>query len=237
MSEISVFDCSRFSKDELAAFINDIMRMLSEDFESAPQWAIPFFEAYNKLSQTLALTEPTSTSVDLQRLDQAADLAWSNLNQYLKIMVKHPDNETSEAALNVKAVFDQIDNPTALPYSVEYSALERLISALDCLAPAEVDRCGARPWFDVLKQSVTSFTTLYTARIRENSERVIGENKAARQNIITAYRMLVENANVVQRLSPSPSLESFIQHVNELIARNRALRKARKTAKAAANAE
>jgi len=237
MSEINVFDLSKLPKNELVAYFTDVMRMLSEEFVSVPNWAESFVDAYNALTNQLAVSEDDVNYLDIQSADQVADSAWVNLSQYLKIIIKHPDSEIAEAATRVKTIFDQIDNPTKLSYSVEYSELERLITALETYAVADMDRCGARPWFEVLKQSVTAFVTLYTAKIRENSARNLGENKAARQSSVIAYRSLVENANVVQRLSPTPALENFIAHVNELINRKRAVIKSRKTTKAAAKAD
>lgn len=237
MSEIGVFDLSRLTKDELSGFMKDVLRMLNKNFEETPIWAEGFELSYAKLSRIMSTSpeDAAKASQDLQTADQLADSAWSNMNQYLKIMARHPNDVIASAVIRVKVVFDETENPTMLSYSVEYDMLERLIESLDLLDPATLNTSGIVPWLNELKSSVANFTALYKQRVQDKAAHIIGEGKAARQQCISEYRTMVQNANVVQRLSPSPELTGFITQVNILISQKRALLKARKTARLSAS--
>lgn len=163
--------------------------------------------------------------------DKKADGAWVAINTLLNLNVNHYDGAVCEAARTVLDVFDNIPNPTRLPYAEEYARLASLLTQLSAIPEETLKTAMVDGWIDELHRRVDAFNELRKTKTQTRSEIETGASKKARQALIDAYRDLVDTLNAMQLISKSDAFERIAQYINELIDTNRATMKAKKKVK------
>ena len=223
----------------LASFTNHALVSFSAEVESHVKASLPienvalcddFSASLNAFKDILASSVETFNEAILEA-DKKADGAWSAINTLLNLNVNHYDDAVCEAARTVLDVFDNIPNPTRLPYAEEYARLESLLTQLSAIPAETLKTAMVDGWIDELRRRVDAFNELRKTKTQSRSEIETGASKKARQALTDAYRDLVDTLNAMQIISKSEPFEFIAQHINELIDANRATMKAKKTAK------
>ena len=223
----------------LASFTNHALVSFSAEVESHVKASLPienvalcddFSASLNAFKDILASSVETFNEAILEA-DKKADGAWSAINTLLNLNVNHYDDAVCEAARTVLDVFNNIPNPTRLPYAEEYARLESLLTQLSAIPAETLKTAMVDGWIDELRRRVDAFNELRKTKTQSRSEIETGASKKARQALTDAYRDLVDTLNAMQIISKSEPFEFIAQHINELIDANRATMKAKKTAK------
>lgn len=223
----------------LVSFTNHALVSFCAEVESHVKASLPtenaalcddFSGSLNVFKDILASSVETFNEAILEA-DKKADGAWSAINTLLNLNVNHYDAAVCEAARTVLDVFDNIPNPTRLPYAEEYARLESLLTQLSAIPVETLKTAMVDGWIDELRRRVDVFNELRKTKTQIRSEIETGASKKARQALTDAYRDLVDTLNAMQLLSKSDAFDLIAQHLNELIDANRAAKKAKKTAK------
>lgn len=231
MKKIKSFSLVSFTNHALVSFCTEV--------ESHVKASLPvenaalcddFSASLSAFKDILALSVETFNEAILEA-DKKADGAWSAINTLLNLNVNHFDETVCEAARSVLDVFDNIPNPTRLPYAEEYARLESLLTQLSAIPAETLKIAMVDGWIDELRRRVDVFNELRKTKTQTRSEVETGASKKARQALTDAYRDLIDTLNAMQLLSKSEAFDLIAQHLNELIDANRAAMKAKKTAK------
>lgn len=231
MKKIKSFSLVSFTNHALASFCTEV--------ESHVKASLPaehaalcddFCASLSAFKDILASSIETFNEAILEA-DKKADCAWSAINTLLNLNVNHYDDAVCEAARNVLDVFDNISNPTRLPYAEEYARLESLLTQLSDIPAETLKIAMVDGWIDELRRRVDAFNELRKTKTQTRSEVETGTSKKARQALTDAYRDLVDTMNAMQLLSKSEAFDLIAQHLNELIDASRATMKAKKSTK------
>ena len=223
----------------LVSFTNHALVSFCAEVESHVKASLPvenaalcdnFSESLSAFNDILASSVETFYEAILEA-DKKADGAWSAINTLLNLNVNHYDEIVCEAARTVLDVFDNIPNPTRLPYAEEYARLESLLTQLSAIPAETLKNAMVDGWLNELHRRVDAFNELRKTKTQTRSEIETGASKKSRQALADAYRDLVDTLNAMQIISKSEAFDIIAQHLNELIDANRAAIKAKKTAK------
>ena len=223
----------------LVSFTNHALVSFCAEVESHVKASLPtenaalcddFSGSLNVFKDILASSVETFNEAILEA-DKKADGAWSAINTLLNLNVNHYDDAVCEAARTVLDVFDNIPNPTRLPYAEEYARLESLLTQLSAIPAETLKIAMVDGWIDELRRRVDAFNELRKTKTQARAEIETGASKKARQVLTDAYRDLVDTLNAMQIIAKSENFERIAQHLNELIDANRVTMKAKKTAK------
>lgn len=224
----------------LVSFTNHALVSFCAEVESHVKASLPvenaalcddFSASLSAFKDILASSVETFNEAILEA-DKKADGAWSAINTLLNLNVNHYDAAVCEAARTVLDVFDNIPNPTRLPYAEEYARLESLLTQLSAIPAETLKTAMVDGWLDELCRRVDAFNELRKTKTQARSEVETGASKKARQALTDAYRDLIDTLNAMQIISKSDTFDLIAQHLNELIDANRTLQKMRKTGKA-----
>lgn len=221
----------------LVNFTNHALVSFCAEVESHVKTSLPVENAAlcDDFSASLSeFKDMLSSSVEtfreaIMEADKKADGAWVAINTLLNLNVNHYDVAVCEAARTVLDVFDNIPNPTRLPYTEEYARLDSLLTQLSAIPEETLKTAMVDGWIDELRRRVDAFNELRKTKTQTRSEIETGASKKARQALTDAYRDLVDALNAMQLLSKSNAFERIAQNINELIDANRATMKAKKT--------
>ena len=223
----------------LVSFTNHALVSFSAEVESHVKASLPienvalcddFSASLNAFKDILASSVETFNEAILEA-DKKADGAWFAINTLLNLNVNHYDATVCEAARTVLDVFNNIPNPTRLPYAEEYARLESLLTQLSAIPAETLKTAMVDGWLDELRRRVDAFNELRKTKTQARSEVETGAPKKARQALTDAYRDLVDTLNAMQIIAKSKAFDLIAQQLNELIDANRATMKAKKTAK------
>ena len=223
----------------LVSFTNHALVSFCAEVESHVKASLPtenaalcddFSGSLNVFKDILASSVETFNEAILEA-DKKADCAWSAINTLLNLNVNHYDAAVCEAARTVLDVFDNIPNPTRLPYAEEYARLESLLTQLSAIPAETLKTAMVDGWIEELHRRVDAFNELRKTKTQARAEIETGASKKARQVLTDAYRDLVDTLNAMQIIAKSENFERIAQHLNELIDANRVTMKAKKMAK------
>ncbi len=227
--KILALNLNAMTLDEVFGFMNEVSHQIDDTFSEKPDCTKNFLNALHAFDEAMHVEASAFSGSDIQNADAEADDAWSGLNAYLKAMMNHPAAEPREAAEMIYHVFEQYENPTSLAYVTEYGIMERLVASLKEI-PADVQKkANAVEWIENLSKKCSGFVQMYSLRIQEKAGKVVGANKMARLDAISAYREMIKIINVLLIISPDDRMESFAAHLNTLISARKAVEKQRKT--------
>ena len=161
--------------------------------------------------------------------DSARDASWRGLNNYLKAMTVHPDEEKRSLAVEMKGLCDKYGDPTSLPQTEESGILHNLLQDFDAYLEDVLRSVGADAWVNDLRTKENAFLSAVANRTEEESMRTVGIVKQTRQSADEAYRSLVDLVNALAVVNGDAPYATFINHVNVLIDQQKSLLKARAT--------
>lgn len=161
--------------------------------------------------------------------DSARDASWRGLNNYLKAITVHPDEEKRSLAVEMKGLCDKYGDPTSLPQTEESGILHNLLQDFDAYLEDVLRSVGADAWVNDLQTKENAFLSAVANRTEEESMRTVGIVKQTRQSADEAYRSLVDLVNALAVVNGDAPYATFINHVNVLIDQQKSVLKARAT--------
>ena len=216
---------------------NPVLEAKVNDFTTA----VDAFDDALKASSTNPATA-TATATD-----DARDASWRGANNYVTAMCAHPTAEVAANAAEAKSLFDKYGDPTKLAQTEESGVLHNLLQDLEALDSSKRTALNLDVWITDLKTKENAFlanldvwiTDLKTKenaflaaaaqRTEADAARQVGIVKETRTAAEAAYRSLVDTVNALAMINGDAEYATFIDHVNAMIERQKAISKARTT--------
>ena len=161
--------------------------------------------------------------------DDARDAAWRGANNYVTAMCAHPTPEVAANAAEAKSLFDKYGDPTKLAQTEESGVLHNLLQDLEALDSGKRTALNLDVWITDLKTKEEAFLAAAAARTEADAARQVGIVKETRTAAEAAYRSLVDTVNALAMINGDTDYATFIDHVNAMIDRQKAISKARST--------
>ena len=199
-------------------------------------------DAFDDALKASATNPATATAT---ATDDARDASWRGANNYLTAMCAYPDAEIAAYAAEAKSLFDKYGDPTKLAQTEESGVLHNLLQDLEALDSSKRTALNLDVWITDLKTKEEAFLAAAAERTEADAARQVGIVKETRTAAETAYRSLVDTVNALAMINGYRSLvdtvnalamingdaeyATFIDHVNAMIERQKAISKARVT--------
>ena len=183
-------------------------------------------DAFDDALKASATNPATATAT---ATDDARDAAWRGGNNYLTAMCAHPDAEIAAYAAEAKSLFDKYGDPTKLAQTEESGVLHNLLQDLEALDSSKRTALNLDVWITDLKTKENAFLAAAAERTEADAARQVGIVKETRTAAETAYRSLVDTVNALAMINGDAEYATFIDHVNAMIERQKAISKARVT--------
>lgn len=161
--------------------------------------------------------------------DDARDASWRGSNNYLTAMCAHPTAEVAANAAEAKSLFDKYGDPTKLAQTEESGVLHNLLQDLEALDSSKRTALNLDVWITDLKTKENAFLAAAAQRTEADAARQVGIVKETRTAAEAAYRSLVDTVNALAMINGDAEYATFIDHVNAMIERQKAISKARTT--------
>lgn len=154
---------------------------------------------------------------ELQKADVATDKAWIAIKKQLEINCEHYEPAIRQAALDVHKVFNEIPDPTQLPYQEEYAQLEILLEKLSAIPAETLKLAMVDGWKSELRRRYTAFLELEEEISERKSNISIGAVKTSRIELYDACRVLIQQIHALAILNPDELHLSLVEKVDDLI--------------------
>ena len=188
-----------------------------------------FTDAYNAFDTALKASAVNPATASATDADTARDQSWRAANAYVKAMCAHPTAEVAANAIEAKALFDKYGDPTSLAQTEESGVLHNLLQDLEAFDAAKRTSLNLDVWIADLKAKEEAFLAAAAQRTEADAARQVGIVKETRTAAETAYRSLVDTVNALAIIEGDGDYATFIDHVNAMIERQKAILKARAT--------
>ena len=183
-------------------------------------------DAFDDALKASATNPATATAT---ATDDARDASWRGGNNYLTAMCAYPDAEIAAYAAEAKSLFDKYGDPTKLAQTEESGVLHNLLQDLEALDSSKRTALNLDVWITDLKTKEEAFLAAAAERTEADAARQVGIVKETRTAAETAYRSLVDTVNALAMINGDAEYATFIDHVNAMIERQKAISKARVT--------
>ena len=183
-------------------------------------------DAFDDALKASATNPATATAT---ATDDARDASWRGSNNYLTAMCAHPDEEIAAYAAEAKSLFDKYGDPTKLAQTEESGVLHNLLQDLEAFDSAKRTSLNLDVWIADLKAKEAAFLAAAAQRTEADAARQVGIVKETRTAAEAAYRSLVDTVNALAMINGDAEYATFIDHVNAMIERQKAISKARTT--------
>ena len=183
-------------------------------------------DAFDDALKASATNPATATAT---AADDARDASWRGGNNYLTAMCAYPDAEIAAYAAEAKSLFDKYGDPTKLAQTEESGVLHNLLQDLEALDSSKRTALNLDVWITDLKTKEEAFLAAAAQRTEADAARQVGIVKETRTAAETAYRSLVDTVNALAMINGDAEYAMFIDHVNAMIERQKAISKARVT--------
>ena len=161
--------------------------------------------------------------------DDARDASWRGANNYVTAMCAHPTAEVAANAAEAKSLFDKYGDPTKLAQTEESGVLHNLLQDLEAFDASKRTSLNLDVWIADLKAKEDAFLAAAAQRTEADAARQVGIVKETRTAAEAAYRSLVDTVNALAMINGDTAYATFIDHVNTMIERQKAISKARTT--------
>ena len=183
-------------------------------------------DAFDDALKASATNPATATAT---ATDDARDASWRGSNNYLTAMCAHPDAEIAAYAAEAKSLYDKYGDPTKLAQTEESGVLHNLLQDLEALDSSKRTALNLDVWITDLKTKENAFLAAAAKRTEADAARQVGIVKETRTAAEAAYRSLVDTVNALAMINGDAEYATFIDHVNAMIERQKAISKARVT--------
>lgn len=187
---------------------------------------IAAIDAFDLALKSSASNPSTATAT---AADEARDQSWRGANNYITAMTAHPTPDIAAQAAEAKALFDKYGDPTKLARTEESGILHNLLQDLEGLAAEKRTALAFDAWITDLRSKENAYLAAASQQTEEAAARQVGIVKESRTAADTAYRSLVDTVNALALLNGETDYATFIDHVNAIIDRQKAILKARST--------
>ena len=188
-----------------------------------------FTTAVDAFDDALKASATNPATVTATAADDARDASWRGGNNYLTAMCAYPDAEIAAYAAEAKSLFDKYGDPTKLAQTEESGVLHNLLQDLEALDSSKRTALNLDVWITDLKTKENAFLVAAAQRTEADATRQVGIVKETRTAAETAYRSLVDTVNALAMINGDAEYATFIDHVNAMIERQKAISKARVT--------
>ena len=202
----------------------------AEETPSILTAAVNSFEtAFNAFDAALKASATNPATASATDADVERDQSWRGINAYVKAMCSHPTDDVASAATEAKALFDKYGDPTSLAQTEESGVLHNLLQDLEAFDSAKRTSLALDVWITDLKTKEDAFLAAAARRTEADAARQVGIVKETRTAADAAYRSLVDTVNALVMINGDADYATFIEHVNAVIERQKAILKARTT--------
>ena len=188
-----------------------------------------FITSYDAFDDALKASSTNPATATATATDNARDAAWRGANNYLTAMCDHPTAEVAANAAEAKSLFDKYGDPTKLAQTEESGILHNLLQDLEAFDSAKRTSLNLDVWIADLKAKEEAFLAAAAERTEADAARQVGIVKETRAAAEAAYRSLVDTVNALAMINGDTNYATFIDHVNAMIERQKAISKARST--------
>ena len=210
------------SEISLLSATNPVLEAKVNDFTTA-------VDAFDDALKASATNPATATAT---ATDDARDASWRGANNYVTAMCAHPTAEVAANAAeakSLKSLFDKYGDPTKLAQTEESGVLHNLLQDLEALDSSKRTALNLDVWITDLKTKENAFLAAAAERTEADAARQVGIVKETRTASEAAYRSLVDTVNALAMINGDAEYATFIDHVNAMIERQKAISKARVT--------
>lgn len=167
--------------------------------------------------ECLKLSEKNALSDDIAEADRQRDTYYTGFKTSVKGMCAMPDGEIQAAAKVVWQSIKDYKIDTKASLITETGYLDNLTTDMTGKYAEQVATLGLTKVVSNMKAANDSVRQLMTQRDAENSTKVAGALKAARQESDEAYKNLVQRVNALNVVDSEHDYLAFIATMNEMI--------------------
>ena len=234
MKKITTINLTRLRTEEDFGFLKLVLaeteNLPAEETPSILTAAVNSFEtAFNAFDAALKASATNPATASATDADVERDQSWRGINAYVKAMCNHPTDDVASAATEAKSLFDKYGDPTSLAQTEESGVLHNLLQDLEAFDSAKRTSLALDVWIADLKTKEEAFLAAAARRMEADAARQVGIVKETRTAAEAAYRSLVDTVNALAMINGDADYATFIEHVNAVVERQKAISKARST--------
>ena len=234
MKKINTLNVKQLRTEECFGYLKQVLaetpNLPSEETPAAQTTSVNTFEtafdAFDTALKASAVNPATASATDA---DVERDQSWRGINAYVKAMCAHPTTDIAANAAEAKSLFDKYGDPTSLAQTEESGVLHNLLQDLEAFDSAKRTSLNLDVWIANLKAKEEAFLAAAAQRTEADAARQVGIVKETRTAAEAAYRSLVDTVNALAMINGDTAYATFIDHVNAMIERQKAISKARAT--------
>ena len=234
MKKINTLNVKQLRTEECFGYLKQVLaetsNLPSEETPAAQTTAVNAFEtAFDAFDTALKASAVNPATASATNADVERDQSWRGINAYVKAMCNHPTADIAANAAEAKSLFDKYGDPTSLAQTEESGVLHNLLQDLEAFDSSKRTLLNLDVWITDLKTKEEAFLAAAAARTEADAARQVGIVKETRTAAEAAYRSLVDTVNALAMINGDTAYATFIDHVNAMIERQKAISKARST--------
>ena len=234
MKKINTLNVKQLRTEECFGYLKQVLaetsNLPSEETPAAQTTAVNAFEtAFDAFDTALKASAVNPATASATNADVERDQSWRAANAYVKAMCNHPTADIAATAAEAKSLFDKYGDPTSLAQTEESGVLHNLLQDLETLDSSKRLSLNLDVWITDLKTKEEAFLAAAAQRTEADAARQVGIVKETRTAAEAAYRSLVDTVNALAMINGDTAYATFIDHVNAMIERQKAISKARAT--------
>lgn len=178
------------------------------------------FEAKLKLyDDVLILERGNALSVKISQADSERDNALKSFINVVKAYALFPDESKADAALRLQHVIGKYGNGIdRLPYLQESGVLVNLLQDLAIRENADtITLLHLEDWLLKLQEATTRFDELFVSRESDNSTKLSGKVKEARQAVQSEFEHLAVLVNAYEVVYGAEAYAGLSAKINEAV--------------------
>lgn len=222
MREISSITLERMNNGAHFMYVSNVLARAEADVAVAAKAANQVANlkaALEKEDEYLKLSQKNFKSDDIAAADAERDKIYVGFKGAVKSFLKLPMAEMAEAAKVVDQDLKDYAIDPRMQLDRETGLLVNLITDLEGKHKAEVATLGLTSIVASMKEANEKVREYLLARDTENSTKIVGALKAAREATDEAYRMFVRMVNSLAVVEGDTAYASFIDAMNTQIVR------------------
>ena len=234
MKKINTLNVKQLRTEECFGYLKQVLaetsNLPSEETPAAQTTAVNAFEtAFDAFDTALKASAVNPATASATNADVERDQSWRGINAYVKAMCNHPTADVASAAAEAKSLFDKYGDPTSLAQTEESGILHNLLQDLEAFDSSKRTLLNLDVWINDLQAKEEAFLAAAAQRTEADATRQVGIVKETRTAAEAAYRSLVDTVNALAMINGDTAYATFIDHVNAMIERQKAISKARST--------
>lgn len=234
MKKINTLNVKQLRTEESFGYLKQVLaeteNLLSEETPAAQTTAVNAFEtAFDAFDTALKASAVNPATASATNADVERDQSWRGINAYVKAMCNHPTADIAATAAEAKSLFDKYGDPTSLAQTEESGILHNLLQDLEAFDSSKRTSLALDVWIADLKTKEEAFLAAAAERTEADAARQVGIVKETRTAAEAVYRSLVDTVNALAMINGDANYAMFIDHVNAMIERQKAISKARVT--------